>query len=246
MKTKFLNKYGINVENLFTIIKAKAEQSTGEGGEPQDTQDNAQNNGEPQVNFEELISKARKEEKDKLYPQIEGYKKQVADMTNLHNNTLLEMANKDKTIEELQNKVNELSETKATPEEVNQLTSQIQNLQLENQQLKEAQVDVEALTNSINSGWEVKLYREQKLREVGNTVIPELVNGNTKEEIDQSIALSQQRYNEIVQNHGGTVVSLPASNINTQKYSIKDINPLDVENMSMEEWAEKRKTMGLR
>ena len=242
MKTNFLRKYGINVENLFAVIKAKAEQSNGE--EPQGNPQGGEQT--PQVNFEELISKARKEEKDKLYPQIEGYKKQVADMTTLHNNTLLEMANKDKTIEELENKVKELSETKATPEDVDQLTNQIQTLQLENQQLKESQVNVEELTNQINATWEVKLYREQKLREVGNTVIPELVNGNTKEEIDQSIELSQQRYNEIIQGHTGTRVSLPASNVNTQKYSIKDINPLDIQSMSMEEWAEKRKAMGLR
>ena len=220
---------------MFKNNKAKAE---GEGTEPQGT--------EPPVNFEELIAKARQEEKAKLYPQIDSYKKQVADITALHNNTLLEMASKDKTIEELETRVKELSETKATPEDVNQLANQVQALQLENQSLKDAQVDVEALKQSINSEWEVKLYREQRLREVGNTVIPELVNGNTKEEIDNALELSKQRYTEIVQGARGTNNPLPASNVSTKSYAIKDINPVDIRNMSAEEWAERRKSLGLR
>ena len=250
MKFNLLRKYGINVENLCAVIKAKAEDNNNNGEAEPNNQEPNQGEGnktEPTpVNFEELISKARQEEKAKLYPQIEGYKKQVNNMTTLHNNTLLEMASKDKKIEELENKIVELSQTKATPEDVDQLTNQIQTLQLENQQLKESQVNVEELTNQINAEWEVKLYREQKLREVGNTVIPELVTGNTKEEIDQTLELSQQRYNEIIQSQGAGKVHIPASNINTQKYSIKDINPLDIRNMSMEEWAEKRKAMGLK
>lgn len=253
MKHNLLKRQGINVEKLFAVIKAKAETSQGEAPNDDSTQatgnetDNTTGNQENStVNFEELISKARKEEKDKLYPQIQGYKKQVDDLTSLHNNTLLDMASKDKTIEELNKRIEELSQTKATPEDVAQLTSQIQALQLENQQLKESQVNVEELTTKINSEWEVKLYREQKLREVGNTVIPELVNGATKEEIDQSLELSQQRFREIVQQNHGGIGSLPSSNINTNKYTIKDINPLDVRNMSMEEWAEKRKAMGLK
>lgn len=243
MNTNLLKKRGIKVETIFRTIKAKAE-TEGEGTEPK--QEGTEPTPQPPVNFEELIAKARKEEKDKLYPQIDGYKKQVADMTTLHNNTLLEMASKDKMIEDLQKQIKELSETKATPEDVNQLANQIQTLQLENQALKEAQVDVEALTQSINSEWEVKLYREQKLREVGNVVIPELVSGNTKEEIDNSIELSKQRYAEIVQGARGGQPYVPASNVSTKSYSIKDVNPLDIRNMSAEEWAEKRKSLGLK
>ena len=128
-------------------------------------------------------------------------------------------------------------------------------------QLKEAQdsiaeykaneIDVDELTQKITQQvaeeYEVKLYREQKLREVGNEIIPELVMGSTKEEIDNSIIASQERYKTILQNVAKkSTPSIPSVNVSTGSMQSKEINPTDIANMSPSEWAEYRKTLGLR
>lgn len=50
------------------------------------------------VNFEELIAKARQEEKDKLYPEIQSWKEK-------HNNLLLVIAERDAKIKELEGEI---------------------------------------------------------------------------------------------------------------------------------------------
>lgn len=247
-------KYGIKVETIFGIMKAKAEEapngdnnaSTGnEGGESNTDDNNTGNDDNHTVNYEELIAKARKEEKDKMYKTVEDLKKQTKSLTDIHNKTLLDVASKDNKIAELEKQIKDLKKQKATPEDVEKLTRTVQELQIENQNLKDSQVNVEELKQKIDSEWEVKLYREQKLREVGNTVIPELVTGATKEEIDASIEVSQQRFTELVGSVRGNSY-VPPANVNTQKYALKDVNPLDIQDMTMDDWAKQRALLGLK
>ena len=109
-------------------------------------------------------------------------------------------------------------------------------------------VDVDALTESIRGEYDVKLYREQRLREVGETVIPELVMGTTKEEIDASITNAQARFNDIIAKHGATHVTptVTPNNVNTQSLNVKDLSVEDISRMTPEEWAEKRKMLGFK
>ena len=46
----------------------------------------------PSINYEDLIAKARREEKDKHYKTIEKLKTQVSTLTEQHNNDLLKIA----------------------------------------------------------------------------------------------------------------------------------------------------------
>ncbi len=70
---------------------------------------------EPQktpINYEDLISKARKEEKDKLYPQIESLKTQINSWTEKANTHLITIAEKDSEIAELKKQVETLKNSK--------------------------------------------------------------------------------------------------------------------------------------
>ena len=41
---------------------------------------------------------------------------------------------------------------------------------------------------------ELESYKKEKLAEAGQEIIPDLVHGSTKEEIDQTVELAKQRY----------------------------------------------------
>ena len=45
----------------------------------------------PVVNYEDLIAKARKEEKDKLYSQLQGKDSKINDLTEKNNSLLLDL-----------------------------------------------------------------------------------------------------------------------------------------------------------
>lgn len=157
----------------------------------------------PQVSFEDLISKARKEEKDKLYPQIDKLKKEKKVLTDANNAHLL-------TISGLQDDVTELKKQIATAgtddsELVKGLKKQlddalkiIDGLREDLKNKPEGTEDElrETIRKEVEAEYEVKLYRLNKLQELGDKLlVPEVVTGTTTEEIDASIkaALEQSK-----------------------------------------------------
>ena len=244
----FVTKHGITtkfnktakMEDLL-MFNAKAEEP--EQKEPkQETQST--------VNFEDLITKARAEEKAKLYPKIQKLEGEKETLVQKNNQLLLDLGTKDSRISELEgelekvkssNKNNESEAVKSLKEEINQLQATIQELESNT-------VDLEEVRNQIKEEYDTKLYREQRLREVGDTVIPELVMGTTKEEIDASITQAQNRFQEILAKHGGTVqqTQVTPNNVNTSSLNVKDLSVDDISRMTPEEWAEKRKMLGFK
>ena len=105
----------------------------------------------------------------------------------------------------------------------------------------------EEIEAEIRAEYDVKLYREQKLREVGDTVIPELVTGTTIEEIDASIKVSQERYNQITSKFLGGV-QVPVANVNTSSFQAKDLKIEDIANLDPRspEYAQLRARLGLK
>jgi hypothetical protein len=215
----------------------------GEGDSTQGSQENYQ------VNFEDLITKARKEEKDKLYPQIKDLKKANEDLTEKNNKNLLSVESKDKEIADLKAKIEELqtSTSKSDSDAVKTLKKEVKDLKATIADMETTKVNVEEIEGRIKDEYEVRLYREQKLREAGEGVIPELVTGLTKEDIDASVKASQERYQSIIKGVVSTAVNhMPVNNANTGKMSMADFKPEDIANMSPAEWAEKRKVLGLK
>lgn len=234
-----------NEQGMFQFV-AKAEEPE-QGSEPQSQPEQTQPT-QPTVNFEDLITKARAEEKAKLYPKIQKLEGDNAKLVEKNNNLLLDLGTKDAEISDLKSQLEKAnSSSKNTESEtVKALKDEIKTLKATIKDLEANSVDVEELTNSIRSEYDVKLYREQRLREVGDTIIPELVMGTTKEEIDNSIQVAQTRFNDIVTKHGAVTHTVTPNNVNTLSLNIKDLSAEDISSMSAQEWAEKRKMLGFK
>ena len=225
--------------------------------EPQGTEPTPQGGQEPTepqpqantVNFEDLIAKARQQEKAKLYPQIQKLQEQNNALTEKNNAHLLTIGEKDARISELEKQLAESNNAskKGASEKEASLLSKIAELEKELTDIKANTVSREEIEAEIKAEYDVKLYREQKLREVGDTVIPELITGTTIEEIDASIKVSQERYNQITSKFLGGV-QVPVANVNTSSFQAKDLKIEDIANLDPRspEYAELRARLGLR
>lgn len=137
------------------------------------------------MNFEQLIAQARREEKEKLYPQIEKLKAQVEVLTKQVNEALLAKGAAEKELADLKE-----SQKKGDSEEVTKLKAQVEALKSENENLKKNTVSEEDLRKKLEEEYQVKLYAKDKLAENKDkilSVFAEKVVGNTKEEIDSAI-----------------------------------------------------------
>lgn len=201
------------------------------------------------VNFEDLIAKARQQEKAKLYPQIQKLQEQNNALTEKNNAHLLTIGEKDARISELEKELAESNTTnkKSASEKETALLSKISTLEKQIADMESNLISREEIEAEIKAEYEVKLYREQKLREVGDAVIPELITGTTKEEIDASISLSQERYNQITSKVLGGV-QVPVANVNTSSFQSKDLKIEDIANLDPRspEYAQLRARLGLK
>ena len=137
------------------------------------------------MNFEQLIAQARREEKEKLYPQIEKLKAQAEVLTKQVNEALLAKGAVEKELADLKE-----SQKKGDSEEVTKLKAQVEALKSENEDLKKNTVSEEDLRKKLEEEYQVKLYAKDKLAENKDkilSVFAEKVVGNTKEEIDSAI-----------------------------------------------------------
>ena len=147
------------------------------------------------VNYEQLIAQARREEKEKLYPQIEKLKAQAEVLTKQVNEALLAKGAVEKELADLKD-----SQKKGDSEEVTKLKAQIEALKSENENLKKNTVSEEDLRKKLEEEYQVKLYAKDKLAENKDkilSVFAEKVVGNTKEEIDSAIEKAIESSNEI-------------------------------------------------
>jgi hypothetical protein len=136
----------------------------------------------------ELLEKVRKEEKSKLYPQIDHLKKmndQLQREKELLMNQLSSAQEEEKKkgtekmseIQQVQKRMAELAEQNAL------LQTQLTTTQEETQKaLSRARLDS---------------YRSQRIAAAGGDVIPELVFGESEAEIDAALIASKQRLQEI-------------------------------------------------
>lgn len=102
---------------------------------------------------------------------------------------------------------------------------------------------------------QVSSYREKRLAELGDTVVPELVVGNTKEEIEASIESAKAvrvRYNAATPPPAvpstpapaPAATTVPPSNIPPlPQHRTPEDTPVDIKGMSMEDFAKKREQL---
>lgn len=255
------NKYGINARFIEGIKKALIRNVLAE--EPASPT-------QPVVNYEELIAKARREEKDKLYPQIEAERNKATAITEQHNDLLLKHAQLQNENKALKEEIKALkdSEGKDENKEIAKLKQEKATLESELEKLKGSIVDEPTLRqqieNEVKAQYEVELYKVEKMSsdEFKGQIIPELVTGKTKEEVDESIQKSKARFLELLggtksqpqqqqQPQGGITIQQqiptpPAGNPNMGEFVQSTLGEQDIYNMTPQQWAEYRVKLGLK
>lgn len=182
----------------------------------------------PQINYEDLIKRARQEEKNKLYPEINKLKDELKTMTKHNNDNLLRIGQLEAENETLRNGNGESAVVK-------ELRDKVATLEAENNQLKETTPpDEEALRTQIRTELEaefnVKLYRTEKLAsdEVKNSVLPmfyDNIGGNTNEEIDASIQKAIEMTNQAREQFGISAPTNPFGGSQTPANGGSPMNP---------------------
>ena len=136
-----------------------------------------------------MLTKARQEEKDKLYKSLEKTK---AESQNLQ-------AERDKVLNDLK-----LAEKKLTTlqdsnmSDIEKVNKQIELLAEQNNLLKSQLEQVSQQAEARVRESEVKSYRQKQIEQSG-LLFPEMVKGSTPEEIDASIAMLKEREQSVRQ-----------------------------------------------
>lgn len=163
------------------------------------------NNQQQQVNIEELIAMARKEEKDKLYPQIESLKSEKARITGSLNEALLKNAELTKQLDTLKNESGNVAELNST---IKDLEAKVEVLTSEKDDLAEKLKNApkaEELEAKFKTQYEVKDYLRTALAEHKDDILKTFigeVKGETKEEVDASIQKAIERTNQVREDLG--------------------------------------------
>jgi hypothetical protein len=217
-------------------------------------------NTTPIINYEDLIAQARKEEKANSGAVIKQLQDQVSTLTASVNNHLLSIASKEAEI----GRLNTLHEAKNTGSKLSNEVSLEKKLkelenELKNEKAKQA-ANVDELRTSIRSEieaqYELKAYRIAKLSEAGDEVLTtELVIGNTKEEIDNSIKAQKAKTLEIKKRLGildddgnpvlqKRVKATPNNPSKDKGQKIVDLEYLSTLDPVSKEYSETRKKLG--
>lgn len=169
---------GWNVHKILSglAIKAHAEEKPADEGDKT-----------PEVNYEQLIAQARKEEKDKLYPRIQKLEEENKTLTKSNNNYLLQIAALKDELEKLK--------SAGDSDEVKTLKQTIADLQGQIETLKNNAVDEEAIRKKVADEYEVKMYAQEQIAlhkgSILSTLIPD-IKGATKEEVDAAIKTAKE------------------------------------------------------
>lgn len=191
-KKSFLN--GV-ISRLF--LTAHADEAV---GTPADATPTPTPAAAPQINYEQLIAAARKEEKDKLYPQIEKLKAEKEGLVNASNQQLIKIGDLTQAVTALQKQVDDYKSGKATSEELAAIQKERDALKEQIAKLEKETPSEEQLRAQIEKEFEVKSYLKDKKRD-NKDIIPSifdsLVSGTTIEEVDASIAKAKEKSDAI-------------------------------------------------
>ena len=250
--------YGINAKLMDAIRKVMVRNVLAEEPAPV---------SQPQpVSYEQLIARARQEEKDKLYPQLKAEKDKVAELTSKNNDLLVQVGTLKNENDVMKAQIEDLKNNKGANEnaEITRLKEELNKVQKEYKEFKAGVVDEATLRQQVEAEvkqqYEVEMYKVEKLNsdEFKGQIIPELVSGDTKEAIDESLAKSKARYEELIgvnrnqqqqPQQGqqlGAVPTMPVGNPNTQSFISATISAEEIQRMTPEQWAEYRTKLGLK
>ena len=230
-KKEMVNEEEVKTEEIVEDVPTEKEENVGgenpvENPVAESQTENPVNLGEKKDEFnlqefleipevKDFIQKVRKQEKDKLYTEIQ---KKDTKIKELEGEILL-----------LNNRLKSSTETSINEQE--ELRTEVQRL---SETVAELKKDIRRK--------ELDLFKERALKEAGDELILDLVSGETEEEILSSIEVAKQRYQEIVEKATSKKpkVEVPKPTNPQQPKSIKQLTAQEIAKMSPKEWSEHR------
>lgn len=143
---------------------------------------------------EALLAKARQEEKDKLYPQLEELRsttKEVQDALRL------EREEKERIRREAESQAEEERKSQLSAEQL--LQEGLQKIEEQLASERQARAALEERIQQDKRKEQLAAYRVQKIKEANGQIIPEIVQGSSETEIDANTLIAKARYVELVE-----------------------------------------------
>ena len=254
------------IMKLISVLSLTAKAEEVEKQEDDKTPIDGEEPKTPSINYEDLIAKARKEEKEKQYNVIKKLKGQIDTLTEQHNNDLLVNAELEKKLDTAEEKLTKVGS--GDSEELKTLKGDYATLKKTCEDLEKKVASYESQTpvsreeievevrKELEAEYEVKTYKAEKLAELKDKIlVPELIIGDTKEEIDQSIEVALNRSEEIRKSLGitesqKTQKRTPKTPSNPSISGVQnkgiDLDKLATMDVASPEYAEMRKQLGLK
>lgn len=223
--------------------------------------------------LESLLRKVRKEEKDKLYSkitQLEEANRSLQETNSSLEQQVRELQSKGssetdslvKEIEALKSQIAELTKgDKAVTNQPNNQpgtnSNQAQNPEVEalKAQLAETQETLKKMNEFVanlqqqTQAQQVQALRQSLIAQKASDLpaaVHFMITGNTPEEIEKSIENARQFYQAVYQEASKNVVAVPSSNPAGDIKLPGELTVEQIQNMTLDQWAEWRQKIGLR
>ena len=202
------------------------------------------------------IAKAREQEKAKLYPQMEKMKEELSSLKKARE----EQATKE--AEREQRNAEELVRKEAQKKEEEESELSFKDLLKKKEQEFQSQLEAErlererafALLEQERKFQEVMNYRQQRVEQERDNIVPELIDlidGNSADEVEQSISMlkeksarilssAQQAMQSARQQMAGTRITNPAAGPLDNDSEQKTYSPDSIREMSLADYAKQR------
>ena len=202
------------------------------------------------------LAKAREQEKAKLYPQMEKMKEELATLKKAREEEAVKEAERaaaraakdaEKAAKAKQKEEEELSVKELLSKKEQEWQSQLEAERLERERAF-AMLEKEREFQELNN------YRQGRLEQERDNIVPELIDlisGNTKDEVEQSISMLkeksasisssvQQAMQTAKQQMAGTRITNPAAGPLDNDSSQQSLTPDSIRDLSMAEYAKQR------
>ena len=209
--------------------------------------------GETSVYTADDLAKAREQEKSKLYPQLEKMKEELSSLKKEKEEEAARRAQLEAT-----KQAEELAIQKAKEEEELSFKDLLKKKEQEfSTQLEQERLERErafALLEQERKFQELTNYRSSRIEQERDSIVPELidlVDGNSADEIEQSIAMlkeksarilssAQQAMQSARQQMAGTRITNPAAGPLDNDSEQKTYSPDSIREMSLADYAKQR------
>jgi chromosome segregation ATPase len=233
-----------------------------------DTQETAPTRSEGRVFTESEVEAIRRQEKDKLYKRVEdadgrvrSLEEQLSVISQERESARQEAAERARAEAEIlrQREAEELSAKELLSkreDEFNQRINQVeQEWRAKFEDIERQRQAQEALLEKERRIQQIDSYRQRRMAEEQETIIPELrdlISGNSEEDIDNSIAVLRERSNAIIESiqqatsqsrlRGPQVTAPPTGPMENQS-EYQTLSADDIRNMPMDQYMKMRERL---